>query len=274
MQGPLRIIFSIAILAMWIVFGIWLSRGDWSPLQWAMLAAAHGACLVIFYNFAYVFTYGYAISALAVHLVILGSHPSPAALLVAGLCILYGLRLWSFVHGRNRDAGYREIRARGDQIHGRTPFAAKLALWIMMGWLMAFQGMAAYFAALHGTVSAAIAIGAALMLLGLLLEAAADRHKQRVKAGDPGGFAHTGLYARTRHPNYLGEIVFQCGLIIVAIGSAPNALALLGATVAPLYIAILMYYAAREADQKQQQRYAQRSEYLAWRDRTGMLLPG
>ena len=50
-----------------------------------------------------------------------------------------------------------------------------------------------------------------------MLEAVADQQKQSAKALNPTAFVSTGLYARLRHPNYLGEIVFQVGLIVAAV---------------------------------------------------------
>ena len=83
-----------------------------------------------------------------------------------------------------------------------------------------------------------------------------------------------GLYARLRHPNYLGEIVFQVGLIVVAVAAAPGSWALAAGVAGPLYIAILMYYAARDQDHQQSQRYGTDPAYQSWRNQTSCLLPG
>ena len=52
----------------------------------------------------------------------------------------------------------------------------------------------------------------------------------------------------------LGEIVFQIGLIVVTVTAAPDGWALAAGVAGPLYIAILMYYAARDQDHQQSQR--------------------
>ncbi len=274
MNGPLRIIFSVAVLAMWILFGVALSRGTWTPVQWVMLLVAHAGCAIVFYNFAWIFSYGYAISVTATSLVILVALPSMATTLVAGGCLLYGLRLWWYVHVRHRDASYREIGARGTAMHGTTPLPAKLFIWVMVSWLMAFHAMTSWNVATAGRLTAGVVAGAIVMLAGLALEALADAQKLAAKQRDASRWVDSGVYRRIRHPNYLGEIVFQVGLIVAALGSAGSLFWLAAGVVAPLYVIALMWYAAEELDEKQLQRYGAQPAYLEYRAATGTLFAG
>lgn len=76
-----------------------------------------------------------------------------------------------------------------------------------------------------------------------------------------------------RHPNYLGEIVFQLGLMLTLpglVGGWQDAAMVL---VAPLYIVVLMVHAAVDADRQQATRLAGEASYAAWRARTGCLWP-
>ena len=75
-----------------------------------------------------------------------------------------------------------------------------------------------------------------------------------------------GLYARLRHPNYLGEIVFQAGPDRGRGRAAPGGWALAAGVAGPLYIAILMYYAAHDQDHQQGQRYGADPAYQSWRE--------
>jgi steroid 5-alpha reductase family enzyme len=55
----------------------------------------------------------------------------------------------------------------------------------------------------------------------LLLETAADEQKRRRQAlCAPGEFVATGLWARCRHPNYLGEVGFWWGIFLFAPAAA------------------------------------------------------
>ena len=62
-----------------------------------------------------------------------------------------------------------------------------------------------------------------MQALGLLIEAVADQQKaaHRKKTNT---FVKGGLYRLSRHPNYLGEILFWVGSFIAAIGSLTGTL--------------------------------------------------
>jgi steroid 5-alpha reductase family enzyme len=274
MNGPLRIIFSVTLLLMWTVFGLSLANDAWTTTNWLMLGLAFLGCSVIFINFAYVFSYGYAISMLIIHVAILTLRPSLAAALIAGLGAAYGARLWRFTHVRYRNATYGQIKARGDKADATLPVALRLYLWVAVSWLMTFTTMSAWRVSESGVLTPWVAGGALIMLVGLLLETVADQQKQAGKARNPESFVTDGLYRRIRHPNYVGEMVFQVGLMLACIGSAQTWLEYAACLIGPLYIVILMYYAGVEADEKQQHRYGADPAYGQYRQRSGAFLPG
>jgi steroid 5-alpha reductase family enzyme len=274
MNGPLRIIFSVTLLLMWTIFGLSLANDAWTTTNWLMLGLAFLGCSVIFINFAYVFSYGYAISMLIIHLAILALRPSLAAALIAGLGAAYGARLWRFTHVRYRNATYGWIKARGDKADAALPVALRLYLWVAVSWLMTFTAMSAWRVSESGVLSPWIVAGALVMLAGLLLETVADQQKQAGKTRNPDGFVSDGLYRRIRHPNYAGEMIFQVGLMLACIGSAQSWLEYAACLIGPGYIVILMYYAGVEADEKQQHRYGADPAYGEYRQRSGAFLPG
>ena len=100
MQGPLQILFSVTVLALWGLCGLGLAQGTWTPLQWSLLAAGHLCCLVIYRQFAWVFNYGYGLTMLVGSLVVVVQHPSPAGLVVAAMTGAFGLRMLQFTHAR------------------------------------------------------------------------------------------------------------------------------------------------------------------------------
>ena len=258
---------------MWVICGIGVANGEWTGIHWLMLGLAHAACAIIFLNFVLVFSYGYGISMVLVNASVMAWQPKPAVLLIGGLGVLYGLRLTWFVYSRYRSAGYANARAKGEQADSSVPLPLRLFMWISCGWLMAFVAMPAWVVG-SATLSPGILAGGFLMLSGLVLEAVADAQKQAAKAVDPGTFVAAGLYTRLRHPNYLGEIVFQLGLIVAVIAGASGGWALAAGIAGPLYIVILMYYAANDQDRQQGERYGQDPAYEAWRQSTSSLLPG
>ena len=92
-MGPIRFIFPAFVLGMWVVCGMGLANGQWLGIHWLMLGLAHLACAIIFANFVYVFSYGYGVSMVLANLGVMAWRPAPAALLVGGLGLAYGLRL-------------------------------------------------------------------------------------------------------------------------------------------------------------------------------------
>ncbi len=62
-------------------------------------------------------------------------------------------------------------------------------------------------------------VGFLVWVFGFTIEVMADRQKSRFNA-DPknkGKFIQTGLWSRSRHPNYFGEIVLWIGVMIIAL---------------------------------------------------------
>jgi steroid 5-alpha reductase family enzyme len=273
MEGPLRLIFAVAVLAMWALFGVAVANGAWTSTLWAVLLVAHVACAIVFYNFAYVFSYGYAISVVAANLIIVARYPSLAGALVAGACIAYGLRLWQFVHARQRDPSYRGVRDRSDAAGVRAPVGLKIGIWIMVSWLMAFHAMTTWNVASAGRVTPWIVAGVLMMIAGIALEAVADAQKLAAKRGAPQRWVSAGLYRWVRHPNYLGEIVFQAGLIVAGLGSTATVVALLAGVIAPAYIVVLMLSESWSLDRKQQERYGADPQFRTYFASTGRLLP-
>jgi steroid 5-alpha reductase family enzyme len=272
-MGPIRFIFPAFVLAMWVISGLGIANGQWTGIHWAMLGLAHLACAIIFANFVLVFSYGYGISMVLVNAAVMAWQPTPAVLMIGGLGVAYGLRLNWFVYSRYRSPGYSTTRARGERANAGVPLPLRLFMWGSCGWLMAFIAMPAWVVA-GAPFGTGVLAGGALMVLGLVLEAVADAQKQAAKAVHPGTFVTSGLYARLRHPNYLGEIVFQIGLIVAAASAATSGWALAAGLAGPLYIVILMYYAARDQDHQQGERYGSDPAYRTWRKQTSCLLPG
>jgi steroid 5-alpha reductase family enzyme len=272
-MGPIRFIFPAFVFFMWVICGVGIASGQWTGIHWAMLGLAHLGCAIIFANFVLVFSYGYGISMVLVNCAVMAWQPTPTVLLIGGLGVLYGLRLTGFVHARYRSQGYSNTRAKGSRANAGTPLPLRLFVWVSCSWLMAFMAMPAWVVA-DATLSTGVLAGGALMLAGLVLESIADAQKQAAKAVNPATFVTSGLYARLRHPNYLGEIVFQAGLIVAAVAGATGGWALAAGVAGPLYIVILMYHAAGDQDHQQSQRYGTDPVYQTWRSQTSCLLPG
>ncbi len=109
-------------------------------------------------------------------------------------------------------------------IKGRTypdrRFAEQVPIWI--GILFVFLPLAGYYAApillawLHPNVPGwAVGLGVSIFTFGIFLHYVADAQKYYTLQLRP-GLIDTGLFARTRNPNYLGEIMTYMGFAIIS----------------------------------------------------------
>ena len=118
-------------------------------------------------------------------------------------------------------------------------------------------------------------IGLAIWLFGFGFEVVADLQKSAFKA-DPanaGKFISTGLWAKSRHPNYFGEIVIWTGALVVAIpvlrGWDWIALA------SPVFVALLLTKLSGipMLEAKADSKWGGQPDYEQYKARTPILVP-
>lgn len=148
--------------------------------------------------------------------------------LAAALVLAWAVRLtWNCMARwgslADEDFRYREIRART----GRWYWPASLlsihlfpTAWVFLGLLPLFPALARPAAPLGWLDAAAFLVTAG----AILLEALADLQLRRFLAArrDPAERLGTGLWAVSRHPNYLGEVLFWWGLWLFGLAADPG----------------------------------------------------
>lgn len=104
-------------------------------------------------------------------------------------------------------------------------FAERMNVWI--GILFVFLPLAGYYAApillawLDPRVPGwAVALGVSAFTFGIFLHFVSDAQKYYTLAARP-GLIETGLFTRTRNPNYLGEMLTYMGYAIIAWNPIP-----------------------------------------------------
>lgn len=136
------------------------------------------------------------------------------------LCLMiavWAARLGSFLFMRVKKAGKDR---RFDEIKKRF---FRFAFTWTLGGAWVFITMAAALAAITSETQRPLGVfayaGAAIWLFGFVFEVVADRQKTNFR-NDPANaekFITTGLWSKSRHPNYFGEIVLWLGIAIMAI---------------------------------------------------------
>ena len=147
-------------------------------------------------------------------------------LLVFALVSLWGVRLtWNWLRGwsglGHEDWRYRDFRVRCGRWYWPVSFAGIHMFPTLLTWL----GCLALYPALRAsTPLGALDVLAVLVTLGATaLEAIADEQLRAFRRAHPGGGAicDVGLWSRSRHPNYLGEVLFWVGLWLFAVAAEP-----------------------------------------------------
>lgn len=149
----------------------------------------------------------------------------PRAWFAYGFVCVWGLRLtfnflrgWAGVH--QEDWRYVDLRAQ----HGRRYWLVSFAGVHFFPTLLVFLGCLPLWAALAGAgrpLNWIDAIAAAVTAGAIAIEALSDRQLYRFRRSrpSPSAIMQTGLWAYSRHPNYLGEIGFWWGLYLFALAA-------------------------------------------------------
>jgi len=195
------------------------------------------------------------------------------ALLLAALVIVWALRLGTFLFSRIRKAGKDD---RFDEI--KPSFIRFLNAWTIQALWVTFTASAA----LIGITTAArkdldlfALIGFLIWLAGFAIEVIADAQKSRFNA-DPankGKFIRTGLWSRSRHPNYFGEILLWVGVLIITLPVLHGWQWI--ALISPLFVAFLLTRVSGIPllEKKADARWGGQPEYEEYKKNTPVLIP-
>ena len=118
-------------------------------------------------------------------------------------------------------------------------------------------------------------IGFLVWVLGFSIEVAADVQKSRFSANpeNKGKFIQTGLWSRSRHPNYFGEIVLWAGVAIIALPVLSGWQWI--AMISPIFVTLLLTRVSgiplleKKADQK----WGGQEDYETYKKSTPVLIP-
>ncbi|MEZ4331525.1 MAG: DUF1295 domain-containing protein [Myxococcota bacterium] len=213
---------------------------------------------------------------LAVAALALATGPrGPRALLLAGLIAIWAIRLGSFLFARVRAAGGdgRFDAIKRDFARFLLAFALQ-GLWVALTAGAALAALTAPPVRAHAPLGALALAGLLAWLAGFALEVTADRQKRAFRA-DPANrdrFVTTGLWSRSRHPNYLGEIVLWTGIALIALP------ALAGWQRATLISPLFVYFLLTRVsgipmlEARARKRWGDDPAYRAYRERTPRLL--
>jgi len=207
----------------------------------------------------------------------LAARTDPRAVLLLALVAIWAVRLGGFLFLRilqdRKDSRFDAIK----------PDAWRFfTAWMLQGLWVSFTAAAAW-AAITAPQVVELGwlgvLGALLWLTGFSIEVVADRQKRRFKAwrkqagANAQEFISSGLWSRSRHPNYFGEILLWFGIALIALP------ALVGwqwvTLLSPLFVYLLLTRVSgipmleRQADK----RWGDDASYQQYKKTTPVLFP-
>ena len=195
------------------------------------------------------------------------------SILLWGLVLIWAGRLGTFLFRRVKKAGKDD---RFDEI--KPSFIRFLNVWTLQGLWVTFT-MAAALVAITSTNHKAIdvfaIVGFLVWLLGFTIEIVADAQKSRFNANpeNKGKFIHTGLWSRSRHPNYFGEIVLWFGVAIIALPVLQGWQWI--AMISPVFVTFLLTRVSGVPllEKKADQKWGGQEDYETYKKNTPVLIP-
>jgi steroid 5-alpha reductase family enzyme len=195
------------------------------------------------------------------------------SMLLAVLVVIWAVRLGTFLFGRIQKAGKDD---RFDEI--KPSFVRFLNVWTIQGLWVTFTAAAALVAitSTHRTELDLFAgIGFLVWILGFGFEVVADSQKGRFNA-DPknkGKFIQTGLWSRSRHPNYFGEIMLWLGVAIIALPVLQGWQWV--AMISPIFVTLLLTRVSGVPllEKKSDTKWGGQKDYEEYKKNTPVLIP-
>ena len=241
-------------------------------IQWVAYIPAYVFQTEKFYDLTGSLTYITAIS-----FALYSTNTSPnldlGSLIIGAAIIIWAVRLGSFlfirIHKDKKDGRFDSIK---------TSFSQFFMTWTLQGMWVFICSSAALVAIANPTgvvINIVFFIGLALFLLGLAVEVIADNQKTKFRSipENKDQFINEGLWARSRHPNYFGEITLWTGITVMGISTfeGMNYLAIFS----PIFSYLLLVYVSgvRMLEFRGQRKWGHLDEYNAYKKNTPKLIP-
>jgi protein-S-isoprenylcysteine O-methyltransferase Ste14 len=182
-------------------------------------------------------------------IVIYGQWDNPTAWVYLGLHGSYGI-LWVL---KSRIFGDRQWEQPTGWGYGLVIWAGLTLYWIAP-WLITSRDVHA--------PPWLLGLSVFVYSVGVFLHFAADMQKHTALAFSPGQLITTGLFARTRNPNYLGELLIYLSFAVLALHWAPL-------LIVALFLVIVWIPNMRRKDRS----LARYAAFTTYKNRTFMLFP-
>ena len=188
------------------------------------------------------------------------------------LITLWATRLGSFlfmrIHKDGEDKRFRTIKPSATQF---------FMTWTLQGLWVSLCSMCALTAISSDTgvvMNVLFYIGLGLFLYGFITEVIADKQKTAFRSipENRDKFITTGLWAKSRHPNFFGEIVLWTGIAVMSFSSLTGFQYL--TLISPVFTYFLLVYVSgvRMLEARADKKWGDNEEYIRYKTDTPVLM--
>lgn len=188
------------------------------------------------------------------------------------LITMWALRLGTFlflrIHKDDEDKRFRSIKPSATQF---------FMTWTLQGLWVSLCSMCALTALSSETgviVNAFFYIGLGLFVFGFSTEVIADKQKSKFRSipENRDKFITTGLWAKSRHPNFFGEIVLWTGIAVMSFSSLEGLQYL--TLISPIFTYLLLVYVSgvRMLEARADKKWGGDEEYIKYKSETPVLM--
>ena len=194
----------------------------------------------------------------------------------SGIILLVLIGLWTLRLGLF--LFYRVIKdgkdKRFDEL--KTNFLKFMTVWTMSGtwvFITASPAIAALSSNKINDNLIFITIGSLLWVLGFIIEVISDRQKRKFKKKNDDGYITSGLWAYSRHPNYVGEIMLWTGITIISFPSLEGFQLI--TLISPVFVYLLLTKVSglNILEENADKKWGKEQAYRDYKNNTPLLFP-
>ena len=190
-------------------------------------------------------------------------------LLISIWTIRLGLFLFMRIHKAGEDKRFRSIKTSASQFFMTFTLSG---LWVTLCSMCALVAISSP----EGLVMNALTyIGIILFIIGFGIEIIADNQKTAFRSieANKDSFITSGLWSKSRHPNYFGEVLLWFAIAVISFSSLEG-LQLI-TLISPVFTYILLVYVSgvRMLEDMNDKKWADNEQYKSYKKNTPMLFP-
>jgi steroid 5-alpha reductase family enzyme len=192
-------------------------------------------------------------------------------LILASLISVWTLRLGSFlfmrIHKDGEDKRFRTIKTSASQFFLTWTLSG---MWVSLCSICAFTAISNSSGVIMNSITY---VGIGLFIIGFSIEVIADHQKTvfRSISENKDRFITSGLWSKSRHPNYLGEIILWFAIAVISVSSLNGWQYI--SLISPIFTYLLLVYVSgvRMLEDRSNKKWADNLEYQEYKKTTPIL---